>query len=139
MESIEQEGKYVIVAEDNPSDLLFIYTALDTFKIKPNVLVFKTGREIVDYLTSIISEKGKLPQFVMMDLRLPKLDGLEVLEILSSNSIIKDLPIIIFSSSVIPNLDLQCKSLGASEVIEKPFMLNDFMDTVKDIFENYYQ
>lgn len=139
MESIVDQGKYVLVAEDNPSDLLFIHTALDTFKIKANILVLKSGREIVDFLVSKTSDERDLPKFLMMDLHLPNLGGMEVLEILASNSITKELPVIIFSSSVIPKIDHKCKSLGASEVIEKPFMLNDFLAAVKNIFDNYYQ
>lgn len=129
------EKKIILLVEDNPDDELLTLEALKDNNIKNEVFVAHDGEEALDYLFSRGEFKerdsGVLPQVVLLDLKLPKVDGLEVLKQIRNNDKTKYLPVVILTSSK-EEIDLiKSYQLGANSYIRKPVDFEQFTQSVK--------
>jgi two-component system response regulator len=129
--------KYILLVEDDPNDELLTLHALQENRIRNKVIVTRDGAEALDYLFSTGPRAGKpfpdLPQFVLLDLKLPKIDGIEVLQALRAHPRTHLLPVIIFTSSKQEKDMINGYRLGANSYVRKPVDFTEFANAVKEL------
>jgi len=129
--------KVILLVEDNPDDEALTIRALQQNNILNEVVVARDGVEALDYLFC----RGKyadrdptsLPQVVLLDLKLPRVDGLQVLEQIRADSQTKCLPVVILTSSKEDSDILNGYKLGVNSYVRKPVNFNEFSDAVKQL------
>jgi len=134
---MKQYEKIILLVEDNPDDELLTLMAFKDNNITNEVIVARDGEEALDYLfgTGRYQDRDMniLPQVVLLDLKLPKVDGLEVLKAIRSNPITKLLPVVILTSSKEEIDILKSYQLGANSYIRKPVDFEQFSEAIKQL------
>lgn len=132
-----ENEKVILLVEDNPMDEELTLRALMKSKILNPVVVARDGVAALDYLFARGPHVGRsrvdLPQLVLLDLKLPKLDGLEVLKEIRQNELTKLLPVVILTSSVEEDDVAQGYSLGANSYVRKPVDFDHFSEAVRQL------
>jgi|SRR6185437_12510495 two-component system, response regulator len=127
----------ILLVEDNPDDEALTLRALTKNNIKNEVIVARDGVEALDYLFASGPYQGRdaslLPQVVLLDLKLPKLDGLEVLRRVRANKRTKLLPVVILTSSNEEQDRITGYDLGANSYVRKPVDFTQFIDAVRQL------
>ncbi|TLY16514.1 MAG: response regulator [Nitrospirae bacterium] len=127
----------ILLVEDNPDDQTLILRALKKNNILNEVVLVRDGVEALDYLFSTGAHQGRdpdlMPQVVLLDIKLPKLDGLEVLKRIRADERTKRLPVVILTSSR-EQQDLTASyDSGVNSYIQKPVDFNQFSDAVRKL------
>ncbi len=130
------ELKTILLAEDNPQDVELTIEALSEYNLANNIISVSDGVEAMDYLTY----KGKFkkrtkgnPAVLLLDIKMPRMDGIEVLEAVRKNEKIKTLPVVMLTSSrEEPDLK-KCYALGVNAFVVKPVDFREFIEAVKHI------
>ena len=129
--------KVIFLVEDNPDDEALTLRALKKNNIANQVIVARDGVEALDFLLgrgeSDWGDLNSLPQVVLLDLKLPKVDGLEVLRQLRANERTKFLPVVILTSSNEEQDVLRGYGLGANSYVRKPVDFNQFIEAVREL------
>jgi two-component system, response regulator len=129
--------KIILLVEDNPDDEKLTLRALHKNKISNEVVVAHDGVEALDYLLGNGSGGGNnlkpLPQVVLLDLKLPKMDGLEVLRRLRAHERTKLLPVVILTSSNEEQDLIAGYGLGANSYVRKPVDFNQFIEAARQL------
>lgn len=124
-------NKVILLVEDNPDDVLLTMDALESNNIGNKVVVARNGVEAIDYLFADGAYAGRnisdLPAVVLLDLKLPKVDGLEVLQRIRSDSRTRLLPVVILTSSNEDQDRLNGYNLGANSYVRKPVDFDQFV------------
>lgn len=130
------ELKRILLVEDSPNDVELILTSLEESHLRNEVVVVQDGEEALDYLYRRGAFRQRVegnPVVVMLDLKLPKVDGIEVLTSLKADPKLKILPVVILTSSrEDPDLS-KCYQLGANAYVVKPIDFSEFMQTIKNL------
>ena len=130
-------GKTILLVEDNPHDVELTMYALKKNNITNEVVVAKDGEEALDYIfcTGAYENRdpGVSPVVVLLDLHLPKIDGIEVLERLRADERTKLTPVVILTSSKEEHDRLDSYRLGANSYIKKPVDFEQFADAVRQL------
>jgi two-component system response regulator len=129
--------KSILLVEDNPDDVELTLRALKKNHIANEVVVARDGEEALEYLTATGKYEGRslvdVPQVILLDLKLPKISGLEVLRVLRADPRMRLLPVVILTSSS-EELDIVASyQLGANSYIRKPVDFNQFMEAVRQL------
>ena len=131
------EEEIVLLVEDNPNDELLTVRALKKKGVKSRVVVVRDGVVALDYLFAEGSYAGQkttaIPQIILLDLRLPKLDGLEVLGRLRSDERTTTIPVVVFVSSDEDRDVIENAGLRASGYIRKPVGFEQFVEAVRQL------
>lgn len=126
-----------MLVEDNPNDEFLTIKAFKEFNTKSDIIVARDGVEALDYLYNPGAEPGiyenSLPRVVFLDLKLPRVDGLEVLKKIREHERTRLLPVIILTSSREEKDLVRCYSLGANSYICKPVDFRQFMNSIKQL------
>ena len=131
-------SKSILLIDDNENDVLLAQRALKKNNISNEVVVARDGREALDYLFC----KGKYarrdvncnpPVVALLDLKMPRLNGLEVLKQIRENPKTKNLPVVILTSSNEDSDLIQSYDLGCNAYIRKPVDFNQFAEAVKQL------
>jgi len=129
--------KVILLVEDNPSDIRLTKRALDQNRITNELIVAEDGREAMDYLFGTGRYAGRdvrdLPAVMLLDLKLPKIDGLEVLNTVRSDERTQLLPVVILTSSDREEDIVSSYRLGANSYIRKPVDFNHFAEAVRTL------
>jgi two-component system response regulator len=124
----------ILLVEDNPRDEELTLLALSKSRIGDDVLVARDGVEALDYLFARDKHSGRdpneLPTLLLLDLKLPKLDGIEVLRQVRANDRTKLLPVVILTSSAEEEDRLAGYATGANSYVKKPVDFKEFSDAV---------
>lgn len=126
-------NKRVLLVEDNPQDELLILRGLRKANVKAPIDVVRDGQQAIDYLfrTGEFSDREEtLPSFVLLDMNLPKLSGLDVLSRLRAEQRTRILPVVVFTSSDENSDRLSGYKIGANSFVCKPLELSEFMASV---------
>ena len=124
----------ILLVEDNPADEALTLRALKKANIVNKVVVARDGVEAVEYLIPAEGvAAGKLPQLVLLDLKLPKLDGHEVLKRIRANARTQLLPVVILTTSVEDQDRLDGYRLGANGYVRKPVDFTEFAQAVTQL------
>lgn len=129
--------KTILLVEDNPDDELLTRRTLKKNNVCHEVVVAHDGVEALDYLFGTGTHEGRdlgaMPQVILLDLDLPKVDGLKVLRRLKSNERTRRLPIVIFTSSEEQEDLVTGYGLGANSYVRKPLKLAQFRVAVRQL------
>jgi len=128
--------KIILLVEDNPSDEALTLRALRKSNISSTVVVKRDGAEALDYLLVRRSYSGDtcvLPQLILLDLQLPKIDGLEVLRRIRADARTRLLPVVILTSSREDTDLIRGYDLGANGYVRKPVDFVQFAETVRQV------
>ena len=127
----------ILLVEDNPDDELLAMRALRKNNVMNEVVVARNGVEALDYLFASGPHAGRdtstMPRLILLDLKLPKVDGLEVLKRLRSDERTKLLPVVILTSSKEREDMVEGYGLGANSYVRKPLDYKDFLDAIRNI------
>jgi two-component system response regulator len=131
------KDKIILLVEDNPDDETLTLRALKKNNISNQVIVARDGAEALDFLFGTGEHSGRdmtlMPQVVLLDLKLPKIDGLEVLRQVRANEGTKLLPVVILTSSDEEQDRLKGYGLGANSYVRKPVDFNQFIEAVRQL------
>lgn len=122
--------KNILLVEDNPDDEELTLRALKKGNISNSVHVVRDGSEAIDFL---FTEAKELPTVVLLDLKLPKMSGLEVLKKIRSHQKTKLLPVVILTSSNEDKDVIDSYSLGANSYVCKPVEINKFIGAIQQL------
>ncbi|MBW3564160.1 MAG: response regulator [Acidobacteria bacterium] len=124
----------ILIVEDNPHDLELTLRALRKHNITNKILTLSDGAEALDYFFSDGKFSGRdinrKPRVIFLDLKLPKVDGLEVLEKLRANEATKTIPVVMLTSSTEEKDRLQSYKLGVNSFLVKPIAFDEFIKAV---------
>ena len=126
----------ILLVEGNPNDVELILAALSENHITDEVFVARDGEEALDYLHrrgAHESRSVKKPKVVLLDLKLPKVDGLEVLGRIKTDPDLKKIPVVMLTSSREERDLLRSYNLGTNAYVVKPMSFKDFIKAVKEI------
>ena len=131
------KNKVILLVEDNPSDIKLTKRALEQNQITNELIVAEDGGEALDYLFGTGQYAGRdiriIPAVVMLDLKLPRIDGLEVLKKIRANELTSLLPVVILTSSDQEKDIIASYKLGANSYIRKPVDFNQFAEAVRTL------
>jgi CheY-like chemotaxis protein len=124
----------ILLVEDNEGDIILTQEALTDAKIKNKVSVVRDGEEAINFLDNAASNGGVgLPQLILLDINLPKIDGKEVLQYIKTTPALKKIPVVMLTTSS-SELDIvDSYNHHANCFITKPVDLNKFFEVVKMI------
>lgn len=129
-----KELKTILLAEDNPQDVELTLEALNEHKLSNQVVVVHDGVEVMEYLNyegRFRNRKTGNPVVLLLDIKMPRMDGIEVLEAIRSDEKLKMLPVVMLTASrEEPDLK-KCYALGVNAYVVKPVNFRDFVDAVK--------
>lgn len=131
------KNKSILLVEDNPSDVKLTKRALEQNQITNELIVAEDGEEALDYLFATGRYAGRdvrdLPAVVLLDLKLPKIEGLEVLQKIRANELTRLAPVVILTSSDQEEDMIASYNLGANSYIRKPVDFNHFTEAVRNL------
>ncbi|MFQ6616590.1 MAG: response regulator [Fidelibacterota bacterium] len=135
------KSKLVLIVEDSPDDGVLTLRALEKSKLRNGIVVKVGGEDALDYLLRRRQykelEPGLMPDLILLDLKMPKVGGLEVLKQLRADDRTKLIPVVIFTSSKADQDLLECYNLGVNSYVRKPVESKEFRKTVEQI-EHYW-
>ncbi|HEX4139869.1 MAG TPA: response regulator [Candidatus Methylacidiphilales bacterium] len=123
----------ILIVEDNPDDEELLIRQLRKAELAEHVKIIHDGRKALDYL----SDASNLPETlsaIFLDLKLPRLSGLKVLEAIRANERTESIPVIVMTSSNSPQELEICRVLGVSCFVSKPLVLSSFAKAFADVF-----
>lgn len=129
--------RVILLVEDNPSDEELTLRALKKSNILNRVVVVRDGAEALDWLFRQGAHAGRpaeeAAQVILLDLKLPKIDGLEVLRMIRADARTKLLPVVVLTSSIQEQDVVTSYGLGANSYVRKPVDFTQFVDAVRQL------
>lgn len=131
------EDPVILLVEDNPDDEALTLRALRRANVGNDIVVARDGVEALDYLFGTGAHADRdvrhLPQVMLLDLKLPRIDGLEVLRRVRADERTRVLPVVILTSSNEERDRIDGYTLGANSYVRKPVDFNEFVDAVRQL------
>jgi CheY-like chemotaxis protein len=135
METMNKLGRILLV-EDDPKDVELTLTALEEYNLANEVIIARDGEEALEYLYS----RGKFktrsndnPSVMLLDLKLPKVDGLEVLKQIKSEEKLRMIPVVVLTSSKEEKDMVASYRLGVNAYVVKPVDFHEFVNAIKEL------
>ena len=128
--------KWILVAEDNPNDADLTMRALAVNQAPEEIVLAVDGAEALDCLYrrgAFKTRDGDPPSVILLDLKMPRVDGLEVLRQIKGDAVLKCIPVVIFTSSKEGADIIRTYQLGANAYVVKPLGYKEFMAALKDV------
>ena len=122
--------KPILLVEDDEVDALTVKRALDQLKVLNELVIRQNGEEALDYLNK---EESTLPCIIMLDLRMPKMGGIEFLEIVKNKQGLKGIPVIVMTSSKEETDIVNSYQLGVAGYIVKPVDYSRFVEAIRTV------
>jgi len=142
MRLVDQEQRTILLVEDNPDDERLAMRALAQCPVAVNLDVVRDGQEAVDYFFGphgLVNRDGaRYPMLILLDLKLPKLTGFEVLERLRSHPATKRLPVVILTLSDEEQDVRKAYELGANSYVRKPVNFDRFQELVTQLVQYWF-
>jgi CheY-like chemotaxis protein len=132
---MEKLGR-ILMVEDDPKDVELSMTALEDYNLVNEVVVARDGEEALDYLFCRGKFQGRSsenPAVILLDLKLPKVDGLEVLKEIKSDPKLKMIPVVVLTSSKEEKDMVTSYKLGVNAYVVKPVDFHEFVNAIKEL------
>jgi CheY-like chemotaxis protein len=126
----------ILLVEDDPKDVELTLTALEEYKLANEVVVARDGEEALDYLYrrgNFTTRSTDNPAVLLLDLKLPKVDGLEVLQQIKADAKLKLIPVVVLTSSHEEKDMVTSYKLGVNAYVVKPVDFHEFVNAVKEL------
>ena len=126
----------ILMVEDDPKDVELTLTALDEYNLANEVVVARDGQQALDYLYYRGEYKMRPndnPAVMLLDLKLPKVDGLEVLKQIKSDGALKMIPVVVLTSSKEEKDMVASYKLGVNAYVVKPVDFHEFVNAIKEL------
>ncbi len=133
---MEEVLKKILLVDDSPRDRELIKNTLAEYNLLNTIVELTDGAETLDYLYRRGQYAGRLeghPVVILLDLKMPKLDGLEVLRIVKSDPLLKTIPVVVMTSSREEKDLIRSYELGANAYVVKPVEFQGFVDAAKQV------
>jgi len=128
-----QAQKKILVADDDADDLFLLQRAFEKANIRVSMTCVRDGDEAIEFLQAATAEGSSMPELFFLDLKMPRMDGFEVLEWVRGQPGLKRLPILVLSSSDEPEDINRAYDLGANSYLVKPFGTEYLGDIVESL------
>lgn len=128
--------KTILLAEDNQNDIDLTILALSEYNLANNIEVVYDGVEVIDYLRREGKFKGRKPgnpAVILLDLKMPRMDGIEVLKVIKNDPVLKLIPVVMVTSSREESDLFQSYELGVNAYVVKPVDFKQFIDAIKQL------
>lgn len=132
--------KGLLIAEDDEAEITLINVVLRKCGITDRVAIVREGEEALDYLCRRGKYKSSSPfsvGLILLDLKLPKISGLEILKIIRADKRLRSIPVVIFTSSCSDLERRECLASGANDCMTKPIEFNEFSDSIQRVVKEY--
>ena len=126
----------ILIVEDDPRDVELTLAALEQYNLTNEVVVTRDGQEALDYLYrrgQFNTRSDENPAVMLLDLKLPKIDGLEVLQQIKCDEHLKMMPVVVLTSSHEEKDMIRSYNLGANAYVVKPVDFHEFVNAVKEL------
>ena len=126
----------ILIVEDDPKDVELTLTALEEYNLANEVVVTRDGEEALDYLYcrgNFTTRTSDNPAVLLLDLKLPKVDGLEVLQQIKSDEKLKMIPVVVLTSSREERDMVASYRLGVNAYVVKPVDFHEFVNAIKEL------
>ncbi|HEY6834086.1 MAG TPA: response regulator [Pseudolabrys sp.] len=126
----------ILLVEDDPRDVELTLTALDDYKLANEVVVTRDGQEALDFLYcrgQFLTRPHDNPAVMLLDLKLPKIDGLEVLKQVKSDERLKMIPVVVLTSSHEEQDMMRSYKFGVNAYVVKPVDFHEFVNAIKEL------
>lgn len=126
----------ILLVEDDPKDVELTMTALEEYNLSNEVIVAGDGEEALDYLYyrgKFQRRSGENPAVMLLDLKLPKVDGLQVLEAVKADDKLKLIPVVVLTSSREEGDMVKSYKLGVNAYVVKPVDFHEFVNAIKEL------
>jgi len=126
----------ILMVEDDPKDVELTLTALEEYNLANEVVVVGDGEEALDYLNcrgAYSSRTGDNPAVMLLDLKLPKVDGLEVLQHVKSDEKFRMIPVVVLTSSREEKDMVASYKLGVNGYVVKPVNFHEFVNAIREL------
>lgn len=120
----------LLLAEDNPADVYLMEAALELAAMPVMMTVARDGREVMDQLDEL-KVTSRLPDLVLLDLNMPRMNGFEVLTAIRRDPVLAHLPVVVFTTSTAPDDVRRAYELHANSYVSKPVTLSGFMQLME--------
>jgi CheY-like chemotaxis protein len=125
----------IFLVDDDPDDRMIFKLIFNEYKIKRELIEMGHGIELMEHLDN--SYRDQLPALIFLDRHMPKMDGLQVLQLLKANFVYRHIPVVIFSNSRAALDKSAAYRLGANFFITKPAHMNDLRKMIEDLLKIY--
>jgi CheY-like chemotaxis protein len=135
MDTIDKLGR-ILMVEDDPKDVELTLTALEDYNLANEVVVTRDGEQALDYLCCRGEYKLRSsdnPAVILLDLKLPKVDGLEVLKQIKADPKLKMIPVVVLTSSKEEKDMVASYKLGVNAYVVKPVDFHEFVNAIKEL------
>lgn len=134
---MKKSNRILLLVEDEPDDEALTLRALERYHIQNEIVVTRDGQEALDFLFGDGSFAGRdsseLPQVVLLDLKLPKVDGIQVLQRIRADDRTSQLPVVVLTSSDEQRDIVESYHFGANSYVRKPVEFNEFIEAVQQL------
>jgi len=128
--------KAILLVEDNPNDRELVLIALEKMRLANQVIATQDGAAALDYMyrRGVYQDRAEgNPAVILLDLKLPKVDGLQVLKQMKADPTMKNVPIVMLTSSREDKDLIRCYSLGVNAYVVKPVSFTQFIEAIGDL------
>ncbi len=123
----------IILAEDDEGHATLIRRNLKRSGLMNKILHFKDGQQTIEYLNAEKEKGNEIPSLLLLDIKMPKVDGIEVLQYVKSDPVLKKMPVIMITTTDDPREIDRCHELGCSNYIKKTIDYDNFVDAIRKL------
>ena len=130
---------FILIAEDDNDDQYLFKTALEECGIAAETSYLKNGEELIRFVSALKADGKPFPNFILLDLNMPKMDGREVLKKLKTDEAFRKIPVVVFSTTKSVEEVKRCYDLGANTYVVKPVYYKSLMETIRQICNYWFE
>lgn len=132
------DGFTILMAEDDPGHASLIHRHIRRAGIDNEIIHFEDGQAVMDFLRQLEHSPGRQHSYLLLlDIRMPKLDGIEVLEQIKQDPDLKSMPVVMLTTTRDPNTVQQCYDLGCADYIVKPTSVGKFAKVIVELGKTF--
>lgn len=142
MSAVQKEPVVILMADDDDDDFMLTQKALKASKLLNTLIRVSDGEELMDYLLAKGDYEGKetlRPGIILLDLNMPRKDGREALSEIKANEDLKDIPVVVFTTSKAEEDVFRTYQLGVSSFITKPVTFNNLLEVMSSLGRYWFE